>query len=225
VSFSEKPFSPVISGAGAEATFCGQIDDELAGQSVVVAGRILSARYLLTRDGRSFASAILEDFSGQVEVMVWPKVYAETGDLWKDGNEIVVQGKVRMRDDRVQISCDSARHYQPPKEKEPAVLTKPAPAEAAGEATVAETVPAESRRLVIDISQTSDENGDIARLSRIMAVIKQFPGRDEVQLNIVNDEEATNLKLSNIHANYCPELHQRLAELVGEDNFRIETVS
>ena len=117
VSFSEKPFSPVISGADAEAMFCGQIDAELAGQSVVVAGRVISARYLLTRDGRSFASAILEDFSGQVEVMVWPKVYAETGDLWQEGNEIVVQGKVRVRDDRVQISCDSVRHYQPPKEK------------------------------------------------------------------------------------------------------------
>ena len=73
VSFSEKPFSPVFSGADAEATFCGQIDAELDGQTVVIAGRVISARYLLTRDRRSFASAILEDFSGQIEVMVWPR--------------------------------------------------------------------------------------------------------------------------------------------------------
>jgi len=222
VSFSEKPFNPVLSGA--EAMFCGQIDAELAGQNVVIAGRVTSARYLLTRDGRSFASAILEDFSGHVEVMVWPKVYAENGELWEEGNELVVQGKVRVRDDRVQVNCDSARYYQPAEEKEPESAAGPAEPEVPAEAVATTTAPADRHRLVINISQTSDESGDVARLNKIMAVIKDFPGQDEVQLNIVNGGEATSLRLSNIFTNYCPELHQRLAELVGEDNFRIETV-
>jgi len=225
VSFSEKPFSPVISGAGSEAIFCGQIDAELDGQSVIVAGRVISARYLLTKDSRSFASAFLEDFSGQVEVMVWPKVYAETGDLWQEGNELVVQGKVRLRDDRVQISCDSVRHYQPPQEKEPIVSPEPVELEVPGEAVTADTAPAENHRLIINISQTSDEDGDIARLNKIMAVLKVFPGHDEVQLNITNGGEATNLRLANIHTNYCPELEQRLVGLVGEDGFRVETAA
>ena len=71
-------------------------------------------------------------------------------------------------------------------------VAEPAPTEATSEAATAETAPAESRRLVINISQTSDEDGDIARLNRIMAVLKVFPGQDEVQLNIVNDGEVTN---------------------------------
>jgi DNA polymerase-3 subunit alpha len=223
VSFSEKPFSPVTSG-GTEATFCGQIDAELAGQSIVVAGRLISVRYLMTRDGRPFASAILEDFSGQVEAMVWPKVYAETGDLWREGNELVVQGKVRLRDDRVQINCDNVRHYQPAQEPEPITTAEPVTPEAPVEAVAAGTAHEERRRLVINISQTSDEDGDIARLNRIMAVLKVFPGQDEIQLNITNGGEVTNLRLSNIYTNYCPELHQRLAELVGEDRFRVETL-
>jgi DNA polymerase-3 subunit alpha len=223
VSFSEKPFSPVISEAGAEVTFCGQIDVELAGQSTVVAGRLVSVRYLITKDGRPFASAILEDFSGQVEVMVWPKVYAETDDLWQEGNELVVQGKVRLRDDRVQLNCDSVRHYQPPQQKEPVPTAEPMEPEALAETAAASPTPAERRRLIINISQTSDEDGDIARLNRIIAALKVFPGQDEVQLNITNGGEATNLRLANIHADYCPELEQRLAELVGEDGFRVES--
>jgi DNA polymerase-3 subunit alpha len=222
-SFSEKPFSPVISGAGAEATFCGQIDAELAGQSIVVAGRVISVRDLLTKDNRSFASAILEDFSGQVEVMVWPKAYAEAVDLWQEGSELIVQGKVRLRDDRVQISCDNARHYQPAQEKEPIISPEPVEVEVPVEAVTIDTAPAESRRLVISVSQTSDADGDIARLDRIMAVLKVFPGQDEVQLNIANGEEVTNLRLSNIYTNCCPELEQRLVELVGQDGFRLES--
>jgi DNA polymerase-3 subunit alpha len=217
VSFSEKPFSPVISEANTEATFCGQIDAELAGQKVVVAGRLISARYLLTKDGRSFASAILEDLHGQVEVMVWPKVYAETGDLWQEGNELIVQGKVRLRDDRVQISCDSVRYYQP----EPIATAEPESPEAPTEAVTTEAAPEERHRLVINIIQTSDESGDIARLNRIRSALQVFHGQDEVQLNIVNDGEAINLRFP-IYTNYCPELHQRLVALVGEDGFRVE---
>ena len=130
VSFSEKPFSPVFSGKNPDTKFIDEIDAELDGQAVVMAGRVISARYLLTKDGRSFASAILEDFSGQIEVMVWPKVYTETEELWQEGNEMVVQGKVRVRDERAQISCDNVRLYQPPQEeKGPA----PAPAPRAPE--------------------------------------------------------------------------------------------
>lgn len=223
VSFSEKPFSPII-GAGTDTTFCGQIDAELAGQSIIIAGRLISARYLLTRDNRSFASAILEDFSGQVEVMVWPKVYAETGDLWREGNELIVQGNVRLRDDRVQINCDSVRYYQPAQKQEPAATTEPMETEAPVEAAADATSPAERRRLVINISQTSDEDGDIAHLNSIMAVLRIFPGQDEVQLNITNGGEATNLRLANIHTNYCPELEQQLVELVGKAGFRLETI-
>ena len=39
VSFSEKPFSPVFSGKNPDTTFCGQIDAELDGQVVVIAGQ------------------------------------------------------------------------------------------------------------------------------------------------------------------------------------------
>ncbi len=223
VSFSEKPFSPVISGTDTEATFCGQIDAELAGQNIVVAGRVISIRYLLTKDGRSFASAILEDFSGQVEVMVWPKVYAETDELWQEGNELVVQGKVRLRDDQTQINCDKVDYYEPPREREPPATTQPTEPEAPKETIAAETKPAESCRLVINISQTSDEAMDIARLNRIIATLKDFPGRDEVQLTITNGGEATNLRLANVHTNSCHELHQRLTELLGKEGFCIET--
>ena len=213
VYLSEHPFSAFATRVAAEnTTLCGHIDAEVAGQTVVVAGMVASVHQSFTRERHPFASVVLEDLDGRVEVMVWPKVYAGTRDLWQEGNILLVEGKVRLRDDRVQLSCQYVRRYEP---------------EAAqpGEPVVAEpttaTTPVESRRLVITISQTSDEESDIAYLHKLIDTLRGFPGQDEVSLCVTNGEKIINLRLSNIYTNYCPELHHRLVEMVGEEGLRV----
>ena len=215
VYLSEHPFSAFANKVvGGNATLCGHIDAELVGQTITVAGMVAAVRYSFTKDQRPFASAMLEDLDGRVEVMVWPKVYANTRDLWQEGNILLVEGKVRLRDDRVQLSCDSVRRYE----------LEPAPSE---EPTIAEEPeaypePAKSHRLIISISQTSDEASDTANLHKLVDTLRGFPGQDEVNLCVVNGEKIINLRLSNIYTNYCPELRQRLVELVGEEGLKVE---
>jgi DNA polymerase-3 subunit alpha len=221
VSFSEKPFSPVFSSATPDTKFCEEISAELDGQNVVMAGRVVSARYLLTKDGRSFASAVLEDFSGQVEVMVWPKVFADTDELWKEGNELIVQGRVRLRDDRAQISCDSVRLYQPPQAGEKLVV-KALPKKTAVPAEKPVIASDPRHLLTINIQQTDDEAGDVARLGKIVAILKNYTGRDEVQLNVINGGGAVPLKMPSLQTGYSPELQQRLVELVGEAGLQVK---
>ena len=256
VYLSEHPFSSVAGSLSSETTLCGEIDAELKGQTVDIVGMVSSVRYLFTRERKPFASAVLEDLSGQVEVMVWPRVYDETGDLWQEGNILVVNGKVRLsvRDDRVQVSCEEVRSYQPPvpgeeiavpppaeiplvekaapsttPAKKPAAVEKPAPgAPPAGKPALAKetatTAPAaENRRLVISLSQTSDEERDKTNLHRLIATLRDFPGQDEVKLRVINGEKIKNLRFFDIYTNYCPELRQRLIELVGEEGIRLES--
>jgi len=221
VSFSEKPFSPVFSNATPDTKFCEEVNMELNGQNVVLAGRVVSARYLLTKDGRSFASAILEDFSGQVEVMVWPKVYAGTEELWKEGNELVIQGRVRVREDRAQISCDNVRLYQPPgKGEEPVARSAPERLKVTIEKPV--VTPAARHLIIINLQQTDDAEGDVARLGKVISILKAYTGRDEVQLNVINGSGAIPLKMPGLQTGYCPELQQRLADLVGEAGLKVE---
>jgi DNA polymerase-3 subunit alpha len=211
VYLSEHPFTAFAAKVAAEnTTLCGHIDAELAGQVVIVAGMVASVHQSFTKDRRPFASVVLEDLDGRVEVMVWPKVYASTRDLWQEGNILLVEGKVRLRDDRVQLSCETVRRYQPEtgKGEEPAVAEEP---------------PVKSHRLVISINQTQDEASDVAYLHKLIEALRGFPGDDEVNLCVTNGERVFNLRLSNIYTNYCPELHQRLVELVGEGGLRVES--
>jgi len=224
VYLSEHPFSSLASkGISFNTTLCGQIDAELVGQTVVVAGMLTSVHHLFTRDRKPFASAVLEDLDGRIEVMVWPKVYADTKDLWQGGNMLLVEGRVRLRDDQVQLNCDSVRQYQPEAvQGEESVSPEPIETPVVAEEPL---VPAVSRRLVISIAQTSDEASDTASLQKLIDTLKEFPGQDKVSLRITNEAKVSTLKLSNLTITYCPELHKRLVELVGEGGIELETIT
>jgi DNA polymerase-3 subunit alpha len=216
VYLSEHPFSSVAASFGSETTLCGQIDAELEGQVVAVAGMVAQVSNLFTRDRKPFISAILEDLSGQIEVMVWPRIYEGTVDLWMEGNILLVEGKVRVREDRVQVQCDKVSLHQPSEEA-------PAPTPTAKpviEEPKALSVPVITRRLTLTLRQTADRQNDTVVLRKVMSVLKDYPGKDEAKLEIVNGERTTHLRLPK--TSYCPELHQRLAQLVGEVGVGVE---
>jgi len=78
-------------------------------------------------------------------------------------------------------------------------------------------------RLTISINQTANIDDDVACLNKLVDTLRGFPGEDEVNMCVVNGDRVVNLKLSNIYTNYCPELHQRLVELVGEGGLKVGT--
>jgi len=148
-------------------------------------------------------AATLEDLEGRIEVTAWPEIYQRTKELWVEGNILLVEGRVRVRGDRVQLSCDRVRLYQP-------------------EERVSAPSPPKRHRVLINIAQTADEEGDVARLRLIFDALRDYPGEDEVCLSVTGGDEIVNLELPDVTAGYCPELHQRLAAIVGEGNLAVE---
>jgi DNA polymerase-3 subunit alpha len=226
VSFSEKPFSPVLRNDNDNVVFCGDIEAELDKQVIVTAGRVMAARYSFTKKGEAFVIVILEDVSGQVEVIAWPRVYSQTEEYWQEGNELIVMGKVRARDDEVNVVCDSVSFYEyPTEEKETASPQPPQPREKQAEAPSPIAQPVEKHRLIFELKQTTDKDGDIILLNKIIDVLKEYPGTDEVRLNIVNGGDAIPLKLPNVKTLYGPELEKRLEEVVASGSYRVETIT
>ena len=48
--------------------------------------------------------------------------------------------------------------------------------------------------MVINISQTEDKDRDITSLNKVISILKDYPGQDEVKLSITGSEKVTNLK-------------------------------
>jgi len=240
VYLSEHPFTPYVSQVAADnVMLCGQIGSDMAGQTVLVAGMVASVAHLITRSQKPFVKATLEDLEGSIEVMVWSDVYTETVDLWEEGTIVLIEGRVQSREDSLQISCKKASRYQPGQvpTKQPVPVETRLPVvsngRAAYSATPVATAPAPSPpvepskryRLIISISGSGDNEADVNRLHRVIYTIREFPGRDEVSLRIVNDGKAVNLKLPHIYTGYCPELHEQLTALVGESGLRVDTLA
>ena len=76
------------------------------------------------------------------------------------------------------------------------------------------------RRLVISLAPTADKDGDIARLNQIGELLREFPGRDDVILALENNGKQERYRFATTR--YNPELHKRLAEVVGEEGLGVE---
>ena len=214
-----------------------EIDAEMDGQSVSVVGEVSTVTQLFTKDHKAFVKVVIEDISGSIETMIWPRVYDKTRDLWQEGNTVVILGKIRRRDEGLQLNCDGAEIYRP--STEPTIeaeepddeMTAPArPAAGVTDMTATDPVPlppqtlaASSTRhkLVISLGETDDANGDISRLHKVMETLKQFNGEDEVSLRLKTEDKVTYARLSD-GTSCCPELRQQLEAIVGADSVKVE---
>lgn len=99
---TEHPLRPVLSSLS-EMVTC-QIE-ELAemnpGSKVLVGGVIIQIKKILTRAGNSeMAFVKLEDLTGPVEVIVFPKVYVKIKDLLVKDQVVIVTGRLDFKDER-----------------------------------------------------------------------------------------------------------------------------
>jgi DNA polymerase-3 subunit alpha len=108
---SENPFKPNIERMRAAAdTTTVEVTQESEGKRVTLAGRVGSLRKIFTRKGQNMAMLTLEDENGQIDVTVFPKLYAGSAELLENGNFVVVKGRVEQdsRDDVLRILAESA---------------------------------------------------------------------------------------------------------------------
>ena len=87
---------PKISAVTAADQEEHEIED---GDFVTVAGIVSSLREKLTRSNTTMAYMTLEDFTGGIEVIVFPKLYSRIGEIIRENNIVVVTGRVDIKED------------------------------------------------------------------------------------------------------------------------------
>ncbi|MGQ9681787.1 MAG: DNA polymerase III subunit alpha [Anaerolineae bacterium] len=94
-------------------TRVAQVDETLKGRRIMLMGQVTAVHTIVTKKGDLMAFATVEDLSGSLEVVVFPKTYQETREIWVEDALVVVKGKADMRDERPSLICDAAREYDP----------------------------------------------------------------------------------------------------------------
>jgi len=208
VYFSEHPLASIAPKlANAATALCGGIDVEMSGEKVIIAGMVTAMRQLYTKDRRPFVIATLEDLDGSIEVTAWSEVYSQTKEVWQEGKILLVEGTVKLREDRVGINCSRVRQYQTDGEAE--------------QETNLATPPPQPHKIIINITQSDKTEEDVTRLNQVMDILARYPGQDNVLLTIVTSEETVNMKLPTM-ISYCPELIQEINSILGDNSSRLE---
>ncbi|MFL5668799.1 MAG: DNA polymerase III subunit alpha [Chloroflexota bacterium] len=83
-------------------------DESLDGQRVVVGGIVTGVRTVITKAKATMAIVTLEDLQGTIEVVVFPRLYEQTMGTWRDGEILLVAGRIDHKSEDVSLLADLA---------------------------------------------------------------------------------------------------------------------
>ncbi|MFA6587520.1 MAG: DNA polymerase III subunit alpha [Patescibacteria group bacterium] len=78
-------------------------------ERVRIGGIVAKIQKILTKKNDSMLFVRIEDAGGSVEVLVFPKLFQSTNELWVDGRLVIIEGKISDKDGETKLLADSAR--------------------------------------------------------------------------------------------------------------------
>lgn len=126
IYLSDHPLAAYKDFLSAKATPIVSLSRSQDGRLLKVGGSINQIREITTRNGSKMAFVKIVDMAGESELIVFPKTYAQTADIWLQDNVIIAKAKVDFsRNDELKllveevqlISEEEARNFD--KSKEP----------------------------------------------------------------------------------------------------------
>jgi len=195
-----------------------EVTSALQDTEVRVAGLVREVRRVVTRKGQIMAYATLEDLTGAVDVVLFPRVFEQTRLLFEPDKVLVVQGKVDARAGSTRASGAAASPVEPEIEAE--VETASVVADMAWLWDDPECVPVSRRQLV----HVRIPSGDAGIAEQLEAVLARHPGGDEVVLHVVVGSREVVVNADRYHVLAGPALVAEIDQLVGQAATRLEMV-
>ena len=76
---------------------------------VQIAGIVTAAKRIPTKNGETMCFATVEDFTGSLEVVVFPRTFERAGPLLALDRPVVVMGRANVSDDKIKVIAESVK--------------------------------------------------------------------------------------------------------------------
>ena len=163
------------------------------GENVVVAGLVTSVSHRVAKSsGNAYGSVVVEDFGGELTVMLMGKTYQEFAPKLQADQVVVVRGRVSRRDDGISLHAFNLE-------------TLDAAIEAQGPVIVAMTEPEMTR-------------ANLAEIDRILRVHK---GNEEVRIALTEGDTVRMFELEQ-RVKISADLYGELKQLLGPNCIRFD---
>jgi DNA polymerase-3 subunit alpha len=195
-----------------------EVTSTLQDTEVRVAGLVREVRRVVTRKGQIMAYATLEDLTGSVDVVVFPRQFEQYRLLFEPDKVLVVQGKVDARAGSTRATGMTGAPVDPELEHE--VESASVVADMAWLWDDPDCAPVARRQLV----HVRIPSGEAGLAEQLEAVLARHPGTDEVVLHVVVGSREVVVNADRYHVLAGPALAAEIDQLVGEAATRLETV-
>lgn len=105
---SEHPMSDIEKDVRNYAAACVTVKSCADGAQVRVAGVISTIKKIYTKKGDAMLFVKVEDTTGDIEILVFPKVLEKNPHLWQPDNLIICSGTISDKDGERKVLCDVA---------------------------------------------------------------------------------------------------------------------
>ncbi|MBI4142489.1 hypothetical protein HY480_01280, partial [Candidatus Uhrbacteria bacterium] len=211
---SAHPFTSVSAALAGALLPITDVKD--GGERVVVFGGIVTrVKRIVTKKGDPMLFAELEDATGSIEVVVFPRVLAATPQAWMAETAVLVRGNCSEKDGTPKVLADHAVQVVSGQERDALRALGGQPqAGSWGSGDGSKGSHAVHMRIVLDLPQGLAPE----RLLDLRARLADLHGTDAVYLKTANGRMVS----TGLRVTLTPELRQELSDVLGAEAIREE---
>ncbi|MFA4931217.1 MAG: DNA polymerase III subunit alpha [Patescibacteria group bacterium] len=181
---------------------CRQLTLDMEGEKKIVGGVITKVQKIVTKKGEAMAFVAIEDLSGLVEVLVFPKLFSKDQELWREGKIVLIEGVISTKDGQVKILGNKAKE----------ISLAEAEAVTDDQLPVAKLESADNELLIkVPNYCTRDD------LQTLYDMLKQHDGRVKVNFQVIVQGKPVKIR-SNLKVDLTPELKNRAYSLLNHNS-------
>ncbi len=105
---SDHPATEYKSVFSNSCTQLKNLTQDLADKDIIIGGIIIEISTILLKSGKNMSFITLEDGTGSIECLVFPKLLEETAELWISGKAIKLQGRLSSKNDELKFIVNTA---------------------------------------------------------------------------------------------------------------------
>jgi len=181
---------------------CSELSKGLIGRRVKLGGIITGIQKIVTKNSESMLFINLEDTTGSIEILVFPKLLKKDPIFWQKDKIILVEGKLNVRDGQFKLLCDQFKEIN----EGDLILT----------ATKNKKIDGNQRKLIVSLSPNCPK--EVFR--KIFEVLSQNKGSLETFISIPNHTSNKKMKMP-FGIDYSVGLKDEIENLLGPNSIKI----
>lgn len=178
-------------------------------QIIKVGGIITKIQKIITRSGQAMVFATLEDLTGKIEILVFPRLLNDNQDIWAEGNIVCVKGKLSDKDGVFKLLAEEVRKVNL---NDAGKYSEKHNGDITGEENIS------NKAIDITVPQ-KDSQITLKKLSDFLRSAQQ--GEYIVYISVPSSDISYKKIKTSKNITYNEKVLQCLAEIVGKENIKV----